>query len=248
MSRVYLAGAGPGDPELLTLKTLRVLRSADVVLHDSLVPPEILVEARGELVDVGKRCGRHSKTQDQICALLVRYAQQDGIVLRLKGGDPMMFGRAAEEMLALDAHGISYEILPGITAASAAAASLKRSLTFRQVSRSVHFITGHAAEGGLPPHDFRALAQAGGTLAIYMGGQTFGGFAAHLIEAGLAPKLPALAIENVSRPDERVFTGTLASLPLLLARAEPKGPVLILVGEAMSDDAPVSGFAFAQVS
>ena len=221
MTRVFLAGAGPGDPELLTVKTLRLLQTAEVILHDALVSEEILSLARpsATLLDVGKRCGRHSATQDEICALLVRAAQQsEGIVLRLKGGDPMIFGRATEEMQALDAHGIAYEVVPGITAALAAASSLKLSLTQRLVSRAVHFVAGHAAEGGLPRHDFAGLAQAGGTLAVYMGAQTFGGFAAHLVEAGLDPAIPAIAIENASRCDQRVITGTVGSLPRALRR------------------------------
>lgn len=238
MSRVFLAGAGPGDPDLLTVKTLRLLQQAEIILHDSLVSPEILALAgrRAKLIDVGKRCGRHSATQDAICALLVRSAQQSqGIVLRLKGGDPMTFGRATEEMLALDAYGISYEVVPGITAALAAASSLKLSLTQRLVARAVHFLAGHSAEGGIPGHDFAALAQKGGTLAVYMGAQVFGGFAAHLLEAGLDPATPAIAIENVSCANERVLSGTVASLPHLLRTQAGDGPVLILVGEALGE-------------
>src|ERR1700739_3210441 len=150
MTRVFLAGAGPGDPELLTVKALRLLQTAEVILHDSLVSEEIfsLATPSSTLLDVGKRCGRHAATQDEICALLVRAARQsEGIVLRLKGGAPMIFGRATEEMQALDAHGIAYEVVPGITAALAAASSLKLSLTQRLVSRAVHFVAGHAAEG-----------------------------------------------------------------------------------------------------
>lgn len=238
MTRVFLAGAGPGDPDLLTVKVLRLLQTAEVVLHDSLVSPQILALAgpSARLVDVGKRCGRHSATQSEICALLVQAAREaGGIVLRLKGGDPMIFGRATEEMDALDAHGIAYEVVPGISAALAAAASLKRSLTRRLVSRSVHFVAGHAAEGGLPPHDFVGLAEAGGTLAVYMGARTFAGFAAHLLESGLDPAMPAIAVENVSCPDERVITGTVATLPRLLRTVAGAGPVLILAGNALAD-------------
>jgi uroporphyrin-III C-methyltransferase len=240
MTRVFLAGAGPGDPELLTVKTLRLLQTAEVILHDSLVSEEILSLAApsATLLDVGKRCGRHAATQEEICALLVRATQQsEGIVLRLKGGDPMIFGRAAEEMQALDAHGIAYAVVPGITAALAAASSLKLSLTQRLVSRAVHFVAGHAAEGGLPCHDFAGLAQAGGTLAVYMGAQTFAGFAAHLVEAGLDPATPAIAIENASRPDQRATTGTVATLPRALRRQLSEGPVLILAGNALAADA-----------
>ncbi|MGE4482751.1 uroporphyrinogen-III C-methyltransferase [Acidocella sp.] len=236
MRRVCLAGAGPGDPELLTLKVLRLLQTASVVLHDSLVSAEILALANpaAKLIDVGKRCGRHAMTQDEICALLVREASAgDGLVLRLKGGDPMIFGRATEEMRALEAAGIGYDVAPGVTAALAAAASLKLSLTQRLVSRAVHFVAGHAADGSIPGHDFAALAQKGGTLAVYMGAMGFAGFAAHLVEAGLDPATPALAIENVSRPDERIVNGTVGSLPIAL-RAMGGGPVLVLVGEALA--------------
>ncbi|WP_234730273.1 uroporphyrinogen-III C-methyltransferase [Acidocella facilis] len=237
MSRVVLAGAGPGDPDLLTVKTLRLLQTASVVLHDSLVSAEILALAnpQARLIDVGKRCFRHSATQAEICALLVREARaMPGIVLRLKGGDPMIFGRATEEMAALEEAGIEYEIIPGITAALAAAATLQRSLTQRMVSRAVHFVAGHTAEGDIPAHDFAVLAQRGGTLALYMGAQTLGGFAAHLLEAGLDPATPALAIENVSRPDERVLAASIGTLPARLRAQAGEGPVLILIGEAMA--------------
>jgi len=240
MTRVFLAGSGPGDPDLLTVKTLRLLQTAEVILHDSLVSAEILALAGPEatIIDVGKRCGRHSATQDAICSLLVQAAlTSTGIVLRLKGGDPMIFGRATEEMLALDAHGIAYEVTPGITAALAAASSLKLSLTQRQVSRAVHFVAGHAAEGGIPGHDFVTLAQAGGTLAVYMGAQTLSGFSAHLIEAGLDPATPAIAIENVSRADERIIRSTATRLPQLLRKQMGEGPVLILIGEAVGERA-----------
>jgi len=240
MTRVFLAGAGPGDPELLTVKTMRLLQTAEIVLHDSLVSAEILALAAptARLIDVGKRCGRHSASQDEICALLVQTAlKTTGIVLRLKGGDPMIFGRASEEMLVLDAHGIFYEVVPGITAALAAAASLKLSLTQRLVSRAVHFVAGHTADGGLPDHDFAGLAQAGGTLAVYMGAQTFTGFAAHLVEAGLDPATPAIAIENATRPEERVIHGTVAGLPRALRRHASEGPVLILAGSALAAEA-----------
>lgn len=241
MSRVVLAGAGPGDPDLLTVKTLRLLQTASVVLHDSLVSDEILALANPQArrIDVGKRCFRHSATQAEICALLVREARATpGIVLRLKGGDPMIFGRATEEMQALEAAGIEYEIIPGITAALAAAATLKRSLTQRLVSRAVHFVAGHTAYGDIPAHDFAGLAQRGGTLALYMGAQTLGGFAAHLLEAGLDPATPALAIENVSRPDERLLAASIGTLPALLRAQAGEGPVLILIGEAMAGRVP----------
>jgi siroheme synthase len=160
----------------------------------------------------------------------------------------MIFGRATEEMQALDAHGIAYEVVPGITAALAASASLKLSLSQRLVSRAVHCLAGHAAEGGIPGHDFTGLAQAGGTLAVYMGAQTFGGFAAHLVESGLAPATPAIAIENASRLDERVIHGTVGSLPALLRAQVGDGPVLVLAGEALAENTEAAQPAFALAS
>ncbi len=234
--RVFLVGAGPGDPDLLTVKALRVLQQADVILHDSLVSAEILslAKPRARLIDVGKRCGRHSASQETISALLVQEAEEGGVVLRLKGGDPMIFGRATEEMQALTAHGITYEVIPGITAATAAACALKISLTQRYVSRAIHFIAGHSAEGRIPAHDFAALAQQGGTLAIYMGAVNFDSFAARLIEAGLQLATPAIALENVSTPYEKILFGDLATLPKRLKIETGSGPVLILIGEALA--------------
>jgi uroporphyrin-III C-methyltransferase len=237
MSRVALVGAGPGDPELLTLKAGRLIMSAEVVLHDSLVDPRIvaLANPHARIVDVGKRCGRHSATQETICALLVREALAGHQVVRLKGGDPMIFGRATEEMEALRAAGVDFDIVPGITAASAAAAGLRLSLTQRNIARTLHILTGHGADGGLPGHDFCALTQSGGTLAIYMGGETLPGLAAHFIEVGMEPSMPAILIENASLETERHLHTTIASLPGLHAAHPAMGPVLILVGEALRE-------------
>jgi uroporphyrin-III C-methyltransferase/precorrin-2 dehydrogenase/sirohydrochlorin ferrochelatase/uroporphyrin-III C-methyltransferase len=238
--RVFLVGAGPGDPELLTLRAARLLAAAEIVLHDSLVDARILAMAAGaELIDVGKRCGGKSTAQVTINELLVGCARTGRLVVRLKGGDPMIFGRATEEIQALEVANIEYEVVPGVTTATAAAASLKISLTRRQSARSLHFLTGHGAEGGLPGHDWTALARAGGTLAIYMGGQTVSGLAAHFIEAGLSPETPAIAIENVSLPDERRIFAKIATLPKVLDKAALEGPVLLLVGQTLAD----GGFA-----
>jgi uroporphyrin-III C-methyltransferase len=167
---------------------------------------------------------------------LVDCARTGRVVVRLKGGDPMIFGRATEEMDALGAAGIAFEVVPGVTAAAAAAASLKISLTRRMQARSLHFLTGHGAEGGLPGHDWAALAKAGGTLAIYMGGQTVSGLAAHFIEAGLTPDTPAIAVENVSLEGERQIFATIATLPGVLDKLTLDGPVMLLVGQALVDD------------
>jgi uroporphyrin-III C-methyltransferase len=191
------------------------------------------------LINAGKRCGRHSLPQTEINRLLVQHASTGRLVVRLKGGDPMIFGRATEEMQALDAHGIAYEIIPGVTAATAAAASLGQSLTKRGIARSLHFLTGHGAEDGLPAHDWAALARAGGTLVFYMGRENFAGLAAHLIEAGMRPTMPAIAVENASQPGEHITSTTLSHLSRELHSAEPRGaagqgPTLILVGEALN--------------
>ena len=235
---VYLAGAGPGDPELLTLKAARLIATANVILHDSLVDARIIALARpsATCIDVGKRCGRRSTSQQDINRLLVECAQAGNIVVRLKGGDPMIFGRATEELQALEAHNIAYEIIPGVTAATAAAAALGVSLTQRKIARTVHFLTGHGAEDGLPAHDWVALTRAGGTLVIYMGRDTISGLAAHLIEAGMPPDMPAAAVENVSLPDEHILLGTIASLPRLLRQRGGNAPTLILLGEALDDE------------
>jgi uroporphyrin-III C-methyltransferase len=238
---VFLVGSGPGDPELLTLKAARLIGEATVILHDSLVSPEILALARpgARLIDVGKRCGKHSATQAQICDVLVAEAQTGEYVVRLKGGDPMVFGRATEEMSALQRAGIAFEVVPGVTAATAAAAQLGLSLTRRGIARSLHFLAGHGAESGLPAHDWVALTKSGGTLVVYMGGQTLAGLAAHFIEAGMPPDMPAIAIENASLPDQAVYRAPLGQLPARVEAASPTGPVLVLIGEAL-DDALVS--------
>jgi uroporphyrin-III C-methyltransferase/precorrin-2 dehydrogenase/sirohydrochlorin ferrochelatase/uroporphyrin-III C-methyltransferase len=237
MNHVFLVGAGPGDPELLTLKAARLLNTADVVLYDSLVDPRIVALAgpAARLIDVGKRCGRHSASQAQICRLLVEEALGGHNVVRLKGGDPMVFGRATEEMDALRAHSVSFEVVPGVTAATAAAAALQLSLTRRGVARSLHFLTGHGAEGGLPAHDFVSLTKSGGTLVVYMGGETLPGLAAHFIEAGMPPDMPAILIENASLATQRSLPATIATLPRLHTEHAATGPVLILIGEALHD-------------
>jgi uroporphyrin-III C-methyltransferase/precorrin-2 dehydrogenase/sirohydrochlorin ferrochelatase/uroporphyrin-III C-methyltransferase len=247
MTNVYLIGAGPGDPDLLTLKALRLLKTADVILYDSLVDPRILALAgrRARRIDVGKRCGRHATPQAAICDLLVQEALAGQTVVRLKGGDPMIFGRATEEIDALKAHGIGFEIVPGITAATAAAAALNLSLTQRGTARSLHFLTGHGAEGGLPAHDWVALTKSGGTLVIYMGSQTLPGLAAHFIEAGMSPDMPAIAVENASLPTQRSISATIATLPRQVEQAACTGPTLILIGTALHNPATADGFIHA---
>jgi uroporphyrin-III C-methyltransferase/precorrin-2 dehydrogenase/sirohydrochlorin ferrochelatase/uroporphyrin-III C-methyltransferase len=235
MAKVFLAGAGPGDPELLTLKAARLLAGAEVVLHDSLVGSEVLrlIHPDAELIDVGKRCGQASTAQAEICRLLVESALTGKRVVRLKGGDPVIFGRLTEEMEALHQAGIAFEVVPGITAASAAAAALQASLTQRRVARSLHIITGHGAEHGLPVHNWAALAQAGGTLAIYMGSKYLPGLVEKLLSAGVSPELPVVAVEAASLPEQRVLRANLAQMPEAISRSAPSGPVLLLAGAAL---------------
>jgi uroporphyrin-III C-methyltransferase/precorrin-2 dehydrogenase/sirohydrochlorin ferrochelatase/uroporphyrin-III C-methyltransferase len=233
---VSLVGAGPGDPDLLTIKALRALQHGEIILHDSLVSREILelANAEAELIDVGKRCGKFSAPQTRINELLVECARTGKKVVRLKGGDPMIFGRATEEMNALAAAGVGFEVIPGITAATAAAAALQTSLTRRKIARSLHFLTGHGAEGGLPAHDWVSLTKAGGTLVVYMGSQTLSGLAFHLIEAGMSPDMPAIAVENASLPNQNTTQGSISTLARQLGR--PVGPTLLLIGEALSPE------------
>jgi uroporphyrin-III C-methyltransferase len=234
--RATLVGAGPGDPGLLTLKALQVLRSADVVLYDALIDKAILdLAPRGaRRIDVGKRCGRHAMNQTAINRLILRHAQAGAHVVRLKGGDPFVFGRGGEELDCLRAAGVPVEIVPGVTAACAAAASLGVPLTHRGLARSLHFVTGHGADGNVPAHDWVALAQAGGTIAAYMASRTLAVVAARLIAAGLPGSTPAVAVEHASRPQQRQLFGTLAALPALLAAQDFAGPTLVLIGDVVA--------------
>jgi uroporphyrin-III C-methyltransferase len=238
---VILAGAGPGDPDLLTVKALRAITEADIILHDALVDRRILALATGELINVGKRCGRHALKQSEICALLVQAARSGARVLRLKGGDPMIFGRANEEIAALRTAGINLAIIPGITAATAAAATVQSSLTVRDVARSVTFITGHASDGGLPEQDWAALARLQGTIAFYMGVRHAGQIADRLIEAGLDPATPGMIVMNISRADEMHRTARLIDLADGIASDDLTSPALILIGAGLDVAHPPTG-------
>ena len=232
---VVLAGAGPGDPELLTLMAVRALQSADVVLYDDLILPGALDLARREAtkLNVGKRGYKPSCTQEDICATMVALARAGKRVVRLKGGDPMIFGRAGEEVAALRAAGIAVEVIPGVTAASAAAASLQTSLTERVVARRLQFITAHTRHGKLPDDlDWRALADPGATTAVYMGLKTLGVLCEKLLAGGLAPDTPAILIEKVSWADERRVAGTITDLPAKATAAGFAGPCIVLFGAA----------------
>ena len=235
---VALVGAGPGDPELLTLKALRALQSADVVLYDDLVAPAIVHMARreAEKIPVGKRGYKPSCRQDHIVARLVSLACQGKRVVRLKGGDPMIFGRADEEIAALRAAGIPIEIIPGVTAALGAAAGLQISLTRRDKARRLQFVTAHAHDGKLPGDiDWRALCDPRASTVVYMGVKTLELVAGRLLANGMDPSTPAHLVERATCPDERHIFGTIESLAAKVARAEPSGPCVILIGEIFAD-------------
>ena len=231
---VWLVGAGPGDPELLTIKALKALQAAEVVVHDGLVSDEILDLAPGAArrISVAKRKSRHSYAQDEINRMLVAFAQEGLNVVRLKGGDPFIFGRGGEELEACREAGVECHIIPGVTAALAASANAGAPLTHRGAAQAVTFVTGHAAAGAEPDLDWTSLAKANQTVVIYMGLSMAPGISARLIEAGRAGATPALIVENASRADERRITTTLAGLPE--AAADVAGPALLIVGEAMA--------------
>ena len=234
MGRVYLVGAGPGAVDLLTVRATHLLAAADIVFHDALIDDDVLALApRAEKVAVGKRCGAHSTSQRFINKRLVDAAAKHRTVVRLKGGDPMLFGRAQEEIDALAAAGVEVEVVPGITAALAASADLKRSLTRRGVSRSVAFVTPRIGEGE-DVVDWSQAAAAADTVAIYMGAGDAIVVARGLTGQGLAPSTPVALIESASRPGRVVSAGTIASLPALAA-ARGNGPALIVIGEVVRD-------------
>ncbi|WP_248306713.1 siroheme synthase CysG [Bosea sp. AAP35] len=235
--RVSLVGAGPGDPDLLTLKAIRVLQSADIILYDDLVSPGVLELARREAkrMMVGKTGYGPSVKQADINALIVSLASQGKHVVRLKGGDPGIFGRAGEEIEACRAAGLPVTIVPGISAAQGAAASLGLSLTHRDHARRLQFVTGHARSGDLPEDlDWRAMADPHATTVIYMARATLAGFRDRAIAAGLDPDTPAIAMQSATRPDEARVTATIATLPERLGELPRGGPVLVMVGHALA--------------
>ena len=231
---VYLVGAGPGAPDLLTLRAARLLEAADIVFHDALVHPETLaLAAKAEKIAVGKRCGKHSTVQKFINKRLVDAAQKHKIVIRLKGGDPMLFGRAQEEIDALSAADIAFEVVPGITAALAASAQFGVSLTRRGLSRNVAFLTprvGDTEHAG----DWAASAIGADTAAIYMGAGQAQMISVTLIARGMSADTPVAILENLSLPDASVRYDTLDALPRIAA-ASGAGPALILLGEVLRE-------------
>jgi uroporphyrin-III C-methyltransferase len=226
---VYIVGAGPGAPDLLTLRAAKLLERADIVFHDALVHPDTVALARrAEKIAVGKRCGKHSTAQRFINKRLVDAAAKYAIVVRLKGGDPMLFGRAQEEIAALESAGVPYEVVPGVTAALAASAALGVSLTQRGVARSVALVTPRVGEGEAPSDWINSVVAADAT-AIYMGAGQAEAIAAALIAAGKSPSTPVAVVENASLPSARARYTTLAGLPSI-QKTDAAGPAVLLVG------------------
>jgi len=240
---VTLVGAGPGDAELLTLRAVRALQSADVILIDDLVAPEILDFARREAKKmlVGKTASKPSCKQEEINSLMISLARAGKRVVRLKGGDPMIFGRAGEEIAACRAAGIAVEVVPGITAAQGAASRLAVSLTHRRQARRLQYVTGHGEDGRLPADfDWRSLADPAATTVVYMPARTIAEFAHKAIEHGLDPKTPAVAIARATRNDEAVVEATIADLPARIDAASLGGPLLVMIGRALGECRAVS--------
>ncbi|MBU2963247.1 uroporphyrinogen-III C-methyltransferase [Citreicella sp. C3M06] len=232
---VAFVGAGPGDPELLTIRALRMLQAAEVVLHDALVPAEIVALApQAQLVPVGKIGFGPSMKQDDINALIVAHAQAGARVVRLKAGDPGVFGRLDEETDAMDAAGITFTVCPGLTAATAAAAGMGLSLTRRGRNSDLRLLTGHDVKG-FAEQDWRALARPGAVAGIYMGKKASRFLQGRLMMHGASPDTPVTVVANASRPDERRLAATLATLPSELDAADLNGPAVLLLGLAPRD-------------
>ena len=241
---VYLVGAGPGDPDLLTLRAARMLRHAELVVHDGLVDPSVLSLAgpKAKFVSVAKRRARHTLPQEEINALLVREALSGRDVVRLKGGDPFVFGRGGEEAEACHAAGVPVEIVPGVTSALGAAAAARIPLTHRDAASVVSFVAGQCK--GLSEQNWAGLAGKGRTLVIYMGVKTAPQIAEKLIADGLTPDMPVAVIENACRPEMRVLRAPLAGLADTVEREQIKSPALIVIGEVTArEDVAVAKIA-----
>lgn len=230
---VYFVGAGPGAPDLLTVRALRLLQEADIVLYDALVSAEILAIIRkgAQRICVGKRAGRHSMAQGAINRLLVKLARQGRRIVRLKGGDPTLFGRLAEEIAALREAGLAFEIVPGITTASAAAARAGFSLTERGIARRVQFVTGHLRAGDGDTIDWRALADPQTTTVVHMGREAAAEISRAFVDAGLAPGAPVLLIANASRADEVQRVADLATLVDAVRSMPSDAPLMLVIGD-----------------
>ncbi|CAB1368129.1 L516 [Denitratisoma oestradiolicum] len=231
---VYLIGAGPGDPELLTLRGARLLKDADVVVYDNLVAPPILDLARpdAERIYAGKRRGNHALPQDELNLLLVSLARTGRRVVRLKGGDPYIFGRGGEEAETLAQHGIPFEVVPGVTAAAGVASYAGIPLTHRNYSQACVFVTGHLRDGSMNL-DWKALARTRQTVVIYMGLQGLPVLCEQMMAHGLPPDWPAAIVQQGTTPHQRTVCGTLGTLPRLAQEAGLRAPTLIIVGEVV---------------
>lgn len=237
--KVYLVGAGPGDPELLTLKAARLLATADVVLHDDLVPAAVLALAgRALVINVGKRCGRKSISQEQIHAMMIDQARRGLSVIRLKSGDPLVFGRAGEEMDALRGARIAFEVVPGITAAFAAAAAVGQPLTDRRSASSISFSAGHHA----PSSHLEPASLAGATRIVYMPGRDLRPIADQLRREGLPGDLPCVIVSRAAQPDQQIVRTTLSRLERI---ASLPAPSILLAGEVLhqAEDSELAGTA-----
>ena len=232
---VYVVGAGPGDPELLTLKALQLMQQADVVVYDYLVSEPImqLVRRDAELICVGKKAGAHSVAQEHTNQLLIDLALAGKKVCRLKGGDPFIFGRGAEEIEVLLPHQIPFQVVPGITAAAGCAAYAGIPLTHRDYAQAVQFVTGHCQKEGKEP-DWPSLSRPNQTLVIYMGLMKSAHIQAQLLSAGRAAETPVAILENGTRPEQRVITGTLAQLATLIEQHQVQSPALLVIGEVVA--------------
>jgi uroporphyrin-III C-methyltransferase len=235
--KIYLVGAGPGDPELLTLKALRILRQADAVLHDDLVSPQILSHAskQARIYDVGKRCGLRSTRQEAIHFLMIELVRQGLTIVRLKGGDPLVFGRAGEEIQALREAGIEFEIVPGVTSVLAAAAAAEIPLTMRSTASSLLILTGHFAnsddqDNGRPLPDLRSLLASGTTIALYMPGPDARLIASKLAAAGLAWQTPIALVSRASTPAQQITLTTLKEFPQVTMQAKPS---ILIIGDVV---------------
>lgn len=233
---VYLLGTGPGDPDLLTVKALRLMQQADVVVYDRLVSDDILqlIPTGTTRIYVGKRSGRHTLVQDEINALLVNLAETERAIVRLKGGDPFIFGRGSEEALYLAKHGVCFEVIPGVTAASACASYAGIPLTHRGLANSVQFVSGHAQNNQPLNLDWATLADENKTLVIYMGVANIGYISQQLIQAGLPASSPAAAIENGATRRQHCLTCELSQLQQRVTEEDLQAPVIFVIGRVVS--------------
>ena len=249
-ANVFLVGAGPGDPDLLTVKALRLIQSAEVVVYDRLVGPDILdlIPVGASRIFAGKAAGAHHLPQEEINQTLVRLGRSGRRTVRLKGGDPFVFGRGSEEALELVAAGIPFEVVPGISAATGASAYAGIPLTHRGLARSVRFVTGHCREDKPLDLNWQSLADADTTLVIYMGLANLKEISAKLIEHGLAASTPAAAIENGTKPGQRRLVSTLADLPADVKSREFQAPCLLVIGRVVELAGALDWFAGARPS